>query len=323
MKTLIESTQNSLVFTVQPFFVMSTNKTNNTTNHKLTTAYVNNTVNKQPSQSALTQQQQQLQQLHHQNHHHPSQLPQLQSQHLPKQHSNQTQAQLPSLSASSSSARAQNLQKSLQHTVPPRYQPPPQPPGGILKHIPNSKSGIPTLNHHSPDSNPASHLNIKYPPEVPKLTTIYIPDSVRNTGNPSRIATSRTSQHHRQSLGNGQQQLTPPQQQQQQPSPQSIRLASDEEQQSSGRLQQQEMLKFVRKSESDTVGNSTNANPSTSSNVVRIPASEQNRHFQVTSALPLFIFQHSIQTEMHLFFYFYVLVLNYGITYTQRGKSTS
>lgn len=62
------------------------------------------------------------------------------------------------------------------------------------------------------------------------------------------------------------------------------------QQQQPGRLQQQkphqqEMLKFVRKSDTDSVASSSSGNvqvhPSTSNNVMRMPANEQNRHFQV------------------------------------------
>ncbi|KAH8323357.1 hypothetical protein KR067_006200 [Drosophila pandora] len=43
------------------------------------------------------------------------------------------------------------------HSIPPRYQPPPQPSNGILK----------------------PHLPLKYPPDIPQLSSIYIPDSIK------------------------------------------------------------------------------------------------------------------------------------------------
>ncbi|XP_016987699.2 putative mediator of RNA polymerase II transcription subunit 26 [Drosophila rhopaloa] len=43
------------------------------------------------------------------------------------------------------------------HSIPPRYQPPPQPATGILK----------------------PHLPLKYPPDIPQLSSIYIPESIK------------------------------------------------------------------------------------------------------------------------------------------------
>lgn len=175
-------------------------------------------------------------------------------------------------------------QSQKQHLVPPRYQPPP-PPSGILKNIPPRSSGIPTLNHHSShtaDTNAAQHLNLKFPQEVPKLISVYIPEGERRSGNPSRIATARSTQQQRQSLG--------VQHQLQQPSPQNNHLSTDDEQTTSTRAtvhsqqppQQQEMLKFVRKSDTDSVAaHSPNPSTSSSSNTARMTAAEQNRHFQV------------------------------------------
>jgi hypothetical protein len=188
----------------------------------------------------------------------------------------------------------QHQNQQLQHPLPPRYQPPPQPPGGILKHIQqpstNGSKPIPTLIY--PSEVNGTHLNIKYPPEVPKLTSVYLSENFRT----SRIVPPRTNlrlsngipistQHTNQSV---------PQQQQHQPLPTLHRLPSEEEQHTNRLLQtqqqsqqqqqqqhqqqlhqQQEMLKFVRKPESDP---SSTPNSSTSG---RITADQQNRHFQV------------------------------------------
>lgn len=158
------------------------------------------------------------------------------------------------------------------HLVPPRYQePPPVVQSGILKNIPISRgSGIPTLNQHQVNGvteiNAPLNLNLKFPQEVPKLTTVYIPD--RTSANPSRIATARSLQSSRQSLNNSQ------------PSPQSTQLSTDDEVSAS---QRQEMLKFVRKNETDTVSaHSPNPNVQiAANNFIRMNAAEQNRHFQV------------------------------------------
>ncbi|EDW75884.2 uncharacterized protein Dwil_GK14960, partial [Drosophila willistoni] len=49
------------------------------------------------------------------------------------------------------------------HSIPPRYQPPPQPSSGNV-----GSSGI-----------LKPHLPIKYPPDIPQLSAIYIPDSIK------------------------------------------------------------------------------------------------------------------------------------------------
>lgn len=163
------------------------------------------------------------------------------------------------------------------HLVPPRYQEPPPVQSGILKHNPAPRSGIPTLNNHQSnhltDLNAPLNINLKFPQEVPKLTSVYIPD--RNSGNPSRIATARSLQPSRQSLNS-------------QPSPQSAHLSTDDEQPNSSNRpvatgHPQDMLKFVRKSEADTVpAHSPNPNSQAAANLIRMNAAEQNRHFQVS-----------------------------------------
>ncbi|XP_031625458.1 coiled-coil domain-containing protein 85C [Contarinia nasturtii] len=178
----------------------------------------------------------------------------------------------------------QNVQKShgipsiipqpQKHLQPPRYQPPPPAPGGILKNISPQRSGIPTPQFHqsSHATETNAHLNLKFPQEVPKLTTVYIPD--RNPGTSSRIATAtataRSLQQQRQTI-NGLQS---------QPSPHLS--TTDDEQSTSSRNHQQEMLKFVRKSDTDSVSAHSpnpNAIPS-ANNVIRMNTTEQSRHFQ-------------------------------------------
>lgn len=170
-------------------------------------------------------------------------------------------------------------QSQKQHIGPPRYQPPP-PPGGILKNLSPQRSGIPTPNfHHSSHlTETNAHLNLKFPQEVPRLTTIYIPD--RNPGTLSRIATARTlqqqSQQQRQPLNNNTQS---------QPSPHLS--TTDDDQSTTSRNHQQEMLKFVRKSDTDSVSAHSpnpnlNANIPSANNLIRMNAAEQSRHFQVS-----------------------------------------
>lgn len=158
-----------------------------------------------------------------------------------------------------------------QHLGPPRYQPPPPPGGSILKHVSPQRSGIPTLFHHSAHTAEANaHLNLKFPQDVPQLTSVCIPD--RSGPHPSRIATARSLT--RQSL-NG---LV------QQPSPHPP--STDDEQTGPARGHQptQDMLKFVRKSDGEQVpAHSPNpqVNGPNAGNMIRMASAEQNRHFQV------------------------------------------
>lgn len=161
-----------------------------------------------------------------------------------------------------------------QQLGPPRYQPPP-PPGGILKNISPQRSGIPTPQFHQSSNSAESnaHLNLKFPQEVPKLATVYIPD--RNPSTSSRIATARTLQQQRQTLNGIQSQPSP-------------HLSTDDEQSTSSRNHQQEMLKFVRKSDGDSVSAHSpnpNANIPSANNLIRMNANEQNRHFQVSFSI--------------------------------------
>lgn len=172
-------------------------------------------------------------------------------------------------------------QSQKQQIGPPRYQPPP-PPGGILKNLSPQRSGIPTPNFHQ-SAHPTetnAHLNLKFPQEVPRLTTIYIPD--RNPGTLSRIATARTLQQQRQTNNNTQSQPSP------------HLSTTDDEQSTSSRNHQQEMLKFVRKNDTDSISAhspnpnnpNSNSNPNvnipSANNLIRMNATEQNRHFQVS-----------------------------------------
>lgn len=262
-------------------------------------------------------------------HHHSNQI-----SHLP--HSTQLQKShtIPSIIPQSSRK---------QHHGPPQYQPPPPPGGsgsgnsnsvGILKNISPQRSGIPTPSfHHSTqnNNNPTTsggiggsapsesnaHLNLKFPQEVPRLTTIYIPD--RNPGTLSRIATARTLHQQRQAANgnnnnngnniniNSNQSNSTSSQSQPSPHP----STTDDEQSNTGhrlshQQHQQEMLKFIRKSDNDSAAHSPNPNhpgatTSTSSssaaaaaaataaanNIIRMNAAEQNRHFQVSCCIQL------------------------------------
>lgn len=230
---------------------MSTNKNPSTISQqqKLSIAYASSAANKQSSQ--------------------PSQPPQhAQQQHQQQQH----HIQKPQITQSSSA------QKSFPQSVPPRYQPPPQPTSGILKRNTSpSKSGIPTFSHQSAEAN--AHLNLKYPPEVPKLASVYIPESVRSTGNPSRIATARSHQSNRQLINGGNPAQAPSQLQGNRPS------TNEEEHQRHA----QEMLKFVRKSDTESVGSASvsggASHPGAANNMVRMSGgSEQNRQLQTLVA---------------------------------------
>lgn len=166
-----------------------------------------------------------------------------------------------------------------QQTVPPRYQPPPQPPGGILKNIPSSKT---VSSYYSGDQQHNNGPQLKYPPDVPKVAAVYIPESVR-TANP-KVIPSRLP-NYRHSTG---QVLSQPQQIAQHtqiqihqpPLQQNSRLISEENQNHRQPQQSQEMLKFVRKPENETTGNNSTNIP-TNSNSGRLSA-EQNRHLQVS-----------------------------------------
>lgn len=196
------------------------------------------------------------------NNHHQTNQTQI-SSHLPLHQSVQKSHGIPSITP-----------QPQKHLQPPRYQPPPPAPGGILKNISPQRSGIPTpqFHHSSHSTETNAHLNLKFPQEVPKLTTVYIPD--RNPGTTSRIAT-RSLQQQRQSINGNSAQS--------QPSPH-LSTTDDEQASTSSRNHQQEMLKFVRKSDTDSVSaHSPNPNAiPTANNLIRMNTTEQNRHFQVS-----------------------------------------
>lgn len=112
-------------------------------------------------------------------------------------------------------------------TIPPRYQPPPQPSSGILKHLSGGKSA------YYPTSSlelSVPHFNIKYPPDIPKLSSVYVPESIKAQGNPSRFIQQRPIPQHRGQL----------------------LISTSQEQDNILRFQQQDMLKFVRKADQDS-----------------------------------------------------------------------
>lgn len=158
-----------------------------------------------------------------------------------------------------------------QQTIPPRYQPPPQPPGGILKNIPSSKT---VSSYYTSEQNSGPQL--KYPPDVPKVAAVYIPESVR-TANPKSIPSRLPNYRHStgQVLSQPQQITQHTQIQIHQP-PQNSRLTEENQ---NHRQQSQEMLKFVRKPEGET-----NSGVPTNSNAGRLSA-EQNRHLQVSVSI--------------------------------------
>ncbi|KAL5293425.1 CCDC85C.2 family protein [Megaselia abdita] len=63
--------------------------------------------------------------------------------------------------------------------IPPKYQPPPQPllsAGGILKQHLSTPKPYFSANYFVGDLTTPDELNIKYPPDIPKLSSIYIPE---------------------------------------------------------------------------------------------------------------------------------------------------
>lgn len=236
---------------------------------------------------------------------------QLNNKHPAKQTSNSVTNQPLHLQ----SQQQQQSQIQSHFSIPPRYQPPPQPPGGILKNIPSSKtvsSGYPTITGDS--QKVSTHINLKYPPEVPKLATVYIPDGVR-TATSSKNSQSRSIINHRQnqhlsstssttssasssSATTALVSTTASSSSTQLREPSSHHRLSLEEDQLN-RLQaislasggQQniplDMLKFVRKSDSEassaaaTSSNNNNNNSNSTAVQARLLA-EQNRHFQVS-----------------------------------------
>ncbi|KAH8353249.1 hypothetical protein KR084_009795, partial [Drosophila pseudotakahashii] len=129
-----------------------------------------------PAQKQQQQQSHQLQTVAtiHQPHSTQQQQQQALTSRLPIQQ--QSAKELPNLAAQQPSQQRRSFHYQLQHqqqqslrspqlkapapahSIPPRYQPPPQPATGILK---------------------PPHLPLKYPPDIPQLSSIYIPDSIK------------------------------------------------------------------------------------------------------------------------------------------------
>lgn len=181
-----------------------------------------------------------------------------------------TQPQLQQQTNINSAVKASQNQ---QQIIPPRYQPPPQPPGGILKNIPSSKTV--SSSYYTSEQNNGPQL--KYPPDVPKVAAVYIPESVR-TANPKVIPSRLPNYRHStgQVLSQPQQIAQHTQIQIHQPPVQQNSRLSEENQNHRQPQQSQEMLKFVRKPE-----NEANSGIPTNPNAGRLSA-EQNRHLQVS-----------------------------------------
>lgn len=206
---------------------------------------------------------------------------------------------------------ASNL-KAPAHSIPPRYQPPPQPNAGhhtgILKNLNSQRLTNSTKNTTTAStsittgytgsffpetSQGVSHLNnLKYPPDIPQLSNVYIPDSLKNQ--PSSSTSTGTSRYlqQKQQLQQQQQQTNQSQLQQRlrsvnQTTPSNgiahNNLLNGHQSASATDTQQQDMLKFVRKSDQDHP--SPNASV-TSSGTGGIPSTagrltaEQNRQLQ-------------------------------------------
>lgn len=238
-------------------------------------------------QTKLQQQQQQIQ----------SSIAQTQSQAI-----NQQQQQGPNHTSSNNILPvAAKSQAQSPHPVPPRYHPPPQPTSGILK--PPLKSHVPMF-PPSTSGSAVVDFQLKYPPEVPKLASLYLhqqqqlqkhqqlqlqtdhlPLNRPPPGRPPQIRLPPGAiQHH-----------TPPTQQQQQqqvvppvPSSSVHRLTPADElsarltathlaaQQAAvhhqTQLQHPDMLKFVRKADSDT-------STTTSSNSGRLSVEQPTKQY--------------------------------------------
>lgn len=181
------------------------------------------------------------------------------------------------------SGSQQTLQQN-QQPIPPRYNQPPQP-GGVLKpHLINStKSHVPNFNYPSEfDSN---HLKLNYPPEVPKsVPNLYYPEQFKSSLpishsqqqyssiHPSHIRLPPSAvQHHpppplppqSQAVSTGHR-LTPAEELL------ASRLTSSHLQKAS--QQSSDMLKFVRKADSDT-------STTTSSNSGRLSVEQPTKQY--------------------------------------------
>ncbi|XP_054737159.1 alpha-protein kinase 1 [Anastrepha obliqua] len=186
--------------------------------------------------------------------------------------------------------KAANHLKAPAHSIPPRYQPPPQPSNqaGILKHINTLRGGVAesgeTLSqrpstggskHHTTSNFDTTHFNLKYPPDIPQLSPVNIPDSLKLPGGSGRYLQSHQTLSQRQptrlsgSATNPQYFYNSQQQQQ-------YRQQQVEQQQ-----HPQDMLKFVRKTDQDH----PSPNASITSSAAAVPTgtrltAEQNRQLQ-------------------------------------------
>ncbi|XP_037824670.1 basic-leucine zipper transcription factor A [Lucilia sericata] len=188
---------------------------------------------------------------------------------------------------------AGNSLKAPAHSIPPRYQPPPQPQSqsnpttGILKNLNTQRlsSGAKTAypSYFSTETT-GNHLNnLKYPPDIPQLSSVFIPDSLKNPTNSSRYSLQQQRQQQQQQQNNHQAQL----QQRLRSINQTTTNGHSTQQLSTAEQQQQQhqdMLKFVRKPDQDHP--SPNASVTSSGTGGGIPpaagrlTAEQNRQLQ-------------------------------------------
>ncbi|TMW54791.1 hypothetical protein DOY81_000024 [Sarcophaga bullata] len=184
--------------------------------------------------------------------------------------------------------KSTNNLKAPAHSIPPRYQPPPQPKSnsnpttGILKNLNTQRSPSSSKSTHpsyfSSESSGIHLNNFKYPPDIPQLSSIFIPDSLKSPQNSSRYLQQRQQNNHQtqlqqrlrnvvQTTSNGQ-------------TPQQLQTSESCQQQ---QPQHQDMLKFVRKTDQDHP--SPNASVTSSgAGTIQTPAgrltAEQNRQLQ-------------------------------------------
>lgn len=183
-----------------------------------------------------------------------------------------------------------NHLKAPAHSIPPRYQPPPQPKNnsnpstGILKNLntqrltSNSKSTYPS--YISAESSGTHLNNLKYPPDIPQLSSIFIPDSLKNPQNTSRYLQQRQQQQNNQQTQLQQRLRNIVQTASNGQSTQQLQTSEPSQQQHS---QHQDMLKFVRKTDQDHP--SPNASVTSSgAGTIQPPVgrltAEQNRQLQ-------------------------------------------
>lgn len=184
-----------------------------------------------------------------------------------------------------------NLKAHPAHSIPPRYQPPPQPQSsantttGILKNINTqqrltnaTKTAYPS--YFSTES-ASSHLtNLKYPPDIPKLSSVFIPDSLKNPSNTTRYSLPQQRQQNTHQTQLQQRLRTSVGHQ----TPTTTNGQSTQQHQATNEQhQQQDMLKFVRKPDQDHP--SPNASVTSSGTGGGIPTAgrltaEQNRQLQ-------------------------------------------